>query len=268
MKRVVHSIYHHWRIYCAIFKLSVMSRITYPLATALSFINVFFQMFIYIIFAKAIFKYIPHVGGFSSDQLYIIIGTSMLIEMLSWLTYRAGINHIAFRIRSGKIESSFVKPMSSQFLALFTRIDIEDTMKLVTALILIVPHISAVPHPTMLHIFLYALSLICGLAVSFGILSSLASLTFFFGKLDGLYGITAEIDTISKYPHTIFSKKMQWIFLTILPTAFIGSIPTLILTTTNHWLWFLTMVVGGLTFLYMSNVLWHWAESHYSGASG
>ncbi len=245
-----------------------MSRITYPLATALSFIDVFFQMFIYVIFAEAIFQHIPSVGGFSNDQLYIVIGTSMLIEMLSWLTYRAGINHIAFRIRNGKIESAFVKPMSSQFLALFTRMDIEDLTRMVTAAILIVPHARALPDSAAVHILLYTISLLCGLAISYGILSSLASLAFFFGKLDGLYGVTAEVDTISKYPHTIFPKKFQWIFLTILPTAFLGSIPTLILTTTNHWLLFSIMLLAGCTFLYLSSSLWRWAESHYSGASG
>lgn len=257
-----------WRVYLVIFRLSFMARITYPGAALLNFVSVFFDMLMYILFANIIFSFIPAVGGFSQDQLFIVVGTSMLIEWLSWFTFRAGVGELPDNILKGRIESALVKPMPSQFLAMFTRMDIEDATRAVTALILIVPHAAAIQPPMLLHIFLYIVALLCGLVVYFGLLTSIASIAFHLGKMDGLWALFSEINTVSRYPHTIFSRKVQWIFFTVFPTVFIGSIPTLVLTTPEWWKWLGIAAVGAIAFLLMSRVIWKWSSAHYSGASG
>lgn len=268
MKQAVSNIRHLFRVYLAVFKLSVMSRFANPGSAMLGFVNVFSDMFIYIIFAGVIFSYVPSIVGFSRDQLFIIVGTTMLVEWLSWFTFRSGTSNAPYRIRNGYIESAFVRPMPSQFLALFTRMDIEDSTRALTGLILIIPHAAAIAAPGALHILLYIIALLAGLIVYFGLLSSIAALGFLFGKIDGLYALVAEINDAAKYPHTIFGKKIRWIFFSLLPTAFIGSVPAIILTTSDPWGWLGVSVGSALLFLYTSALIWRWAEKHYSGASG
>ncbi len=245
-----------------------MTRFTYPVSATLNFFSVFIDMAIYIVFAQVIFSYVPHVAGFSRDQLFLVVGSSMLIEWMSWFTFRPGTGQLPDIIRSGKIEVAFLRPLPSQFSATFTRMDIEDVTRVATALIVIIPHISAIPSPIILHVGAYIVALLAGLIILFAFLSSLGSLGFFFGRMDGMWAILNEINSVSRYPHTIFSRKVQWIFFTMLPTAFIGSIPTLVLTST-HWLWWLLLMLGAATvFFYVSTLFWNWAASHYSGASG
>ncbi|MCX6780909.1 MAG: ABC-2 family transporter protein [Candidatus Magasanikbacteria bacterium] len=268
MKQAVIKIRHMWRVYLMVFKLSIMSRFTYPMSTLFSIGSVFIDMFIYVVFANVIFSYVPHVAGFSHDQLFLIVGTSMLLEWLSWFTFRSGTSTAPDWIRNGKIEASFVKPLPSHFLALFTRMDIEDLTRAVTALLLIIPHRAAIATPVLLHVGYYIVSILCSLIIYFALLSSVSSLAFFLGKLDGLWAIVSDLNDMARYPYTIFSKKIQWIFFSIIPTAFLGSIPTLILTTQNPLNWLAFSFVIAAVSLYLSNRMWRWAESHYSGASG
>lgn len=257
-----------WRVFLVIFRLSIMTNMTSPLVAVLKFGSVFLDMIIYVAFAGIIYSYAPHIGGFSRDQLFIITGTSMFIEWLSWFSFRAGSTHVPEHIRSGKIESALVKPMPSQFLALFTRMDIEDSTRLVTGLILVIPHAAAIAAPTALHIFLYIIALFGSLAIYFSLLSSISSLAFFFGKLDGMWAVISNLNDVARYPHTIFSRKIQWIFFSILPIAFLGSVPTLILTSNNHWFWLSLTLGWAVVSVWLSTHMWRWASSHYSGASG
>ena len=248
--------------------MAVMSRFTTPSSAFLSFVNVFFDMLVYILFANIIFNYVPYVAGFSRDQLFIITGTSMIIEALSWFTFRSGVSGLPHHVQKGTIESAFVRPLPSQFLALFNRMDPEDSVRIFTALILIVPHAAAIAFPAALHIPLYIISLVAGLVIYFALLSSIASLSFFFGRMDGFYAVVASIIETSHYPFTIFSKKLQWIFMSILPTAFLGSIPTLVLTTNNHFYWTIVSIFVAMVSFYISTKIWHYTSSKYAGASG
>lgn len=257
-----------WRVYLVVFKLSFMSRITYPMAAILGFGSVFVDMIIYIIFANVIFSFVPEVAGFTRDQLFIIVGTSMLIEWMSWFTFRAGTHQMPSKVVEGRIESAFVKPLPSLFLATFTRMDIEDITRAFTALMLIIPHTAAIGTPTVLHIFLYIIALLCGLAVYFALMTSISSMSFFVGKMDGLWAIVSEINDVARYPHTIFSRKVQWVFFTLLPTAFIGSVPTLVLTTDDWMKWLGVAILGATISLMFSIRMWKWTSSNYSGASG
>src|SRR3989338_326902 len=268
MKQAAHKILHMWRVFVAIFRMSIMMHLTTQLGGVMKFASVFVDMLIYVVFAKIIFSYIPAVGGFSNDQLYMIVGTSMLIEWISWFTFRAGTAQTPDKIQSGKIESVFIRPLPAPFLAFFTRMDIEDVTRAVTGLMLIVPHAAAIASPTALHVALYAIALLGSSAIYYALLASISPLAFFFGKLDGLWAVVNDINNMGRYPFTIFTRKVRWIFFTILPTAFLGSVPTLILTTNDHWQWLaLTFAVAGIG-IWISVLIWNWAASHYSGASG
>lgn len=268
MKQAVSNLRHIARVYFLLLRLSIMSRITYPGNAILAFINVMGDMLIYFAFANIIFSFVPSVGGFSNDQLYIVIGTSMILETISWLTFRAGTSHLPDNVINGKIESSFTKPLPSQFLATFTRMDIEDLSRAVIGLMLIVPHAGALANPVPLHIALYCVSLVLSSIINFSMMSNVGSLSFILGKMDGMWGLLNYINDTTRYPHTIFSKKIQWIFFTIIPTAFLGSVPTLVLTSNNHWMWLGISAGVALISFWVSTIVWNRLSRRYSGASG
>lgn len=269
MKLAVFKNLKQWcRIYFVVVRLSFMARFTYPGSVVMSFLNVTMHMILYVVFAQVIFAYVPHIDGFTRDQLYFVIGTALFIDAISWLTFRPGAGYLPELIRRGRVELAFVRPAPTMFTALFTRSDPEDVMRIAAGLILIVPHLAAVADPAALHLVLYLIALVCSLIINFSLLSSLAALGFFVGKIDGFYALMTNINEVAHYPHTIFPKSIRWIFFTLLPTAFLGSVPTLILTSGAHWQWLAVSVGWAAISLWCAIRFWNWAASHYSGASG
>lgn len=259
---------HLWRIYATVARLSFMARFTYPGSVVMSFLNVSLHMVLYVVFAQVIFAFIPTIDGFSHDQLYFVIGTALFVDALSWLTFRPGAGHLPDQIRNGRVEFAFVRPAPSLFVAIFARSDPEDVMRIAAGLILIVPHLAAVADPAWLHVALYLIAIVCSLVINFSLLSTLAALGFFVGKIDGFYILMTNINEVAHYPYTIFPKSVRWVFFTLLPTAFLGSVPTLILTSDAHWQWLVVSVGWAAVSLWCAVHFWNWAASHYSGASG
>lgn len=259
---------HWWRIYCVVARLSIMSRFTYPGSVVMSFLNVTMHMVLYVVFAQVIFALVPTIVGFSRDQLFFVIGTALFIDALSWLTFRPGAGHLPDRIRNGKVELAFVRPAHSMFVAIFNRSDPEDIVRIAAGLILVIPHLAAIMDPAGLHIVLYLIALVCSLIINFSLLSTIAALGFFVGKIDGFYSLMTNINEVAHYPYTIFPKSVRWIFFTLFPTAFLGSVPTLILTSGAHWQWLVVSVGWAAVSLWCAVRFWNWAAAHYSGASG
>lgn len=262
------TVRHWWRIYFVVARLSFMARFTYPGSVVMSFLNVTMHMVLYVVFARVIFAFVPAVQGFTRSQLFFVVGSALFIDALSWLTFRPGVGHLPDKIRNGKVELAFVHPAPAMFLAIFNRSDPEDVMRIAAGLILIMPHLSAIADPAALHLVLYIVALACSLIISFSLLSTLAGLGFFIGKIDGFYSLMTNINEVAHYPHTMFPKSVRWIFFTLLPTAFLGSVPTLILTSDAHWQWLGVSIVASAISLLCSVRFWNFAASHYSGASG
>lgn len=267
MKQLAHKIKHYWRVYLATLRISIAMRLTYRIVIVLLFANVAADMLVYLIFATAVFAFVPEVAGFSRDTLFLLVGTSMFFEAIGWFTYRAGGSASDIIVR-GNMEQNMTKPMSLRYLAMFRRMDIEDSVRFVTGLILFVPHMSAIAEPLWLRFPLYIATLIGGLVAHYSLLSSIGATAFVFGKIEGLYAVIEQTTELSRYPHTIFKRPLRYVFMTLLPTALFASIPTLVLVSDTPWQWLGIEWALALVLYFVSGRFWNWCVSKYGGASG
>ncbi len=268
MKQAVSKALHMFRVYCVIAKMSIISRMNNRMSVVLSSSAVFIEMLVYVVFANAIFNNIPAVQGLSSDQLFIIFGSGMIIDALGWLTFRAGGGSVGEAVRSGKLDADLVKPLPSAFLVMFRRIDIEDVARIVAGLMLIIPHASAIAEPFALHFVLYIISLFFGLIAYFAFILLISTTSFYLGKNESMYFLLEQGMEISRYPHTVFAKPIRVLVLSFIPLALFASVPTYILTTQNPWGWLGFIIVWPCILLWLVIHFWNYSLKRYDSASG
>ncbi|MGH8165348.1 MAG: ABC-2 family transporter protein, partial [Rhodanobacteraceae bacterium] len=123
------------------------------------------------------------------------------------------------------------------------------------------------PGPTAIALYLVALGF--GVAIHYSIMLSLAAVSFWIVRAQGLvYGYFNFLN-IARYPDVIFPQVFRWIFGWIVPVIIVANIPARLLIKSlgqPAWLMFHLIAAGSLAAL-LSRAFWRWALQHYSSAS-
>jgi ABC-2 type transport system permease protein len=118
-------------------------------------------------------------------------------------------------------------------------------------------------------ILLYLAALIFGVAVHYSIMLSLAAVSFWIVRAQGLvYGYFNFLN-IARYPDVIYPRIFRFVFGWIIPVVIIANIPARLLIKSlgqPAWLMFHLIAASTIAF-WLSRVFWRFALRHYSSAS-
>jgi ABC-2 type transport system permease protein len=123
--------------------------------------------------------------------------------------------------------------------------------------------------PSPLAIVLYVVALGFGIAVHYSIMLSLAAVSFWIVRAQGLvYGYFNFLN-IARYPDVIFPSLFRFVFGWIIPVLIVANIPARLLIKSAGqpgWL-MLQLVVASTIISVLSRLFWRFALRHYSSAS-
>jgi len=118
-------------------------------------------------------------------------------------------------------------------------------------------------------VLLYLIALGFGVAVHYSIMLSLAAVSFWIIRAQGLvYGYFNFLN-IARYPDVIFPKLFRFVFGWIIPVVIVANIPARLLIKSlgqPGWLMFHLIVAGTIAAM-ISRAFWRFALRHYSSAS-
>ena len=123
--------------------------------------------------------------------------------------------------------------------------------------------------PSAVAILLYLIALGFGVAIHYSIMLTLAAVSFWIVRAQGLvYGYFNFLH-IARYPDVIFPRLFFLIFSWVIPVVIVSNIPArLLIKSFGHpaWLMFHLMAAGSAVFI-LARVFWRFALRHYSSAS-
>src|SRR2546423_4183954 len=123
--------------------------------------------------------------------------------------------------------------------------------------------------PTWAMIVLYLIAICFGVAVHYSIMLTLAAISFWIVRAQGLvYGYFNFLH-IARYPDVIFPPIFRFIFGWIIPVIIVANIPARLLIKPlgqPAWLMFHLLMAGTIAFG-LSRIFWRFALPHYSSAS-
>lgn len=217
---------------------------------------------------QIIFLHTNSFNGWSKASVVLVMFTmQMCIEPAQIIT--ANLVHITDYIRTGSFDIVVSKPIDSQFLATFLQPDLSGFIFLTTYSIpmiwmMIVNHLQIIPS----HLPLYVLMVLIGNIIFILLRLATSSLNFWWQKLDNIQGLLFTFTEFSKYPITILPNFLRIIFYTIVPIAFLATVPAEVLLGVIPW----KAVIGSLVLIFilaiLARALWVKGSKNYSSASG
>ncbi|MEP6809034.1 MAG: ABC-2 family transporter protein [Chthoniobacterales bacterium] len=223
-----------------------------------------------IAFFSIIFGQVNQIGGWSKWEVVLLVGTHQIVAQLFQAFFFMNVSNIPELVRTGKLDSLLLLPVDSQFAVSTKQFGLDSILNALLGGVVVIVSLAQlhiVPGPVAVLLYLVALSF--GVAVHYSIMLSLAAVSFWIIRAQGLvYGYFNFLQ-IARYPDVIFPRMFRFVFGWIIPVIIVANIPArLLIKPLSDPLWLMVhLAVAGTLALAISRTFWNFALRRYSSAS-
>src|SRR5438045_4780082 len=223
-----------------------------------------------IVFFSIIFGNVDHIGDWTKWEVVLLVGTHQIIAQLFQAFFFVNVLNIPELVRTGRLDSLLVLPIDSQFAVSTKQFGLDSILNAVLGGFVVIVALSKLQvTPSLGMIALYLVAICFGVAVHYSIMLTLAAISFWIVRAQGLvYGYFNFLH-IARYPDVIFPRIFRFIFGWIIPVIIVANIPARLLIKPlgqPGWL-MLHLVVAGTIAFCLSQLFWRLALRLYSGAT-
>jgi len=245
-------------------------RMIHPINFFVMCIGVFLEMSITFIFLQVIFKFVNNFSGWSHSEAMIVVASYMIIEGLMWTTVSM-LGGLSRNVRTGFLDVLLVKPINTQFIVSVWSSDPEDSVRLITAISILffnVPNLGLSNFQLVINGLLYVVLMVDAYFIVYSIFLMVKSINFWTVQGWSIHMIGEKIVQSSMYPVDIFFHKIvRVVFSTIIPLAFIATIPAKILIHGPRLDLAIYSILIALIFFYVSHKFFLFGLKRYESAS-
>ena len=234
-----------------------------------------------ILLFKIIFHNVQHITpGWNEYQYFAFMATGMLINALIEALFMPNAANFSELIRTGNLDFALLKPIDTQFLISFEKMDLAMLNQVLLSVGLLVYALANLPAGTEVKVTagsvaVYLLFIAVGVTIFYSLMISLASTAIWFGRNQGLYDFWFYITIFARYPRSIYQTAtpagdvIRFVFTFILPVLVVVTVPSRVLLNTlgdQAWLAVIGLAAAGIG-LIVSRVIFTWSLRSYRSAS-
>lgn len=232
-------------------------------------------------FYVLIFEYTPMLGagsGWGKYQFFAFLATTLIINSLVQALFMTNADEFGEQIRTGSLDFALLKPIDTQFLVSLNRIQWSSLGNFVVGLVLLAYSLSRIGRaPSPAAMLLYPLYILCGVAILYSLMFTLAATSIWLGRNQTLYDFWFYITNFSRYPMEIYrgtvGTPLRWFFTFIIPVLIVVNVPARLLVRpldprgVEDWLLPLFAIFATVASLAASRWVFHRALLSYRSAS-
>lgn len=235
---------------------------------------------------KIIYGHTRQIGQWGEHEFFVFLATMWIINSIVQAFFMPNADEFSELIRTGNLDYALLKPIDTQFLISFTRIDWSQLTNLVTGLAILglsLYQLTRQPENPLTilpwTVFAYVFYIACGTVVMYGLMFTLAATSIWLGRNQNLYTFWFYITNFYRYPMEIYQRGvLGWslfaTFTFIIPILVVVNVPARLLARPlrPHWHqheWSLAglAIVAAFVSLAVSRIIFRLALSSYRSAS-
>lgn len=195
-------------------------------------------------FYLLIFRYTNSIGnntGWGEYEFFVFLATTLLVNSLVQMFFMPNIQEFSELIRTGKLDFALLKPIDTQFLVSFEKVNFPSMANFLFGLVLMGVSLYQLTHReanpielTAGMVAMYVLFLLCGVAILYSLMIVLAASSIWLGRNTSLYDFWFYITSFSRYPMEIYNSgglgiTLQLIFTFVIPILIVVNVPARIM---------------------------------------
>ncbi|MBM3998330.1 MAG: ABC transporter permease [Planctomycetes bacterium] len=185
-------------------------------------------------------RMIGHDTGWGRDEFFVFMATTWFVHAIVQALFMPNAEEFSELIRTGNLDFALLKPIDTQFLVSFRKVDWSALSNLLSAGLLLAISLRGLarrePNPLTFDpvtLFLYPFYVMCGVAILYSVMIALASTSIWLGRNQTLYDFWFYITNFSRYPMEIYQRgwgrPLGAFFTFIVPVLVVVNVPARLL---------------------------------------
>jgi len=171
-----------------------------------------------------------HEFAWGKYEFFLFLATTLLINSLVQAFFMQNAQEFSELIRTGSLDFALLKPIDTQFLVSLQRVQWSSLGNLAVGLLLMVFALYKLHYlPGPVQIALYLVFVVCGVAILYSLMISLAATSIWLGRNQTLYNFWFYITNFSRYPMEIYSgaygTPLRMLFTFLIPVLIVVNVP-------------------------------------------
>jgi ABC-2 type transport system permease protein len=206
--------------------------------------------------------------GWTKDQSYLVIGIWNILNYTGWGLFGVNLEYLERKVLEGEFDYVLLKPLSSAWLASFCDFSLYNWLSSLSGVVLIGYFFAMNIHTlTVENVILGFVGILIGLIIWYSVYLLLSSFALI-NPRNGFLALAKETLALTRFPVDIYSNSIQFVFYTLVPIAFISTVPSNIFIGRGNYTFLLLGGVLSLLFLRFSFWVWNKNLKKYTSAGG
>ena len=236
---------------------------------------------------EIIYSNVNSINDWTREEYFAFMATGMLINAIVETFFMPNCANFSELIRTGNLDFALLKPIDTQFLISFEKVDIANLNQVLLAGGLLWYSLHKMQATiTVTNVAMYLLLIAAGVVFFYSLMIILASTSIWFGRNQGLYDFWFYITVFARYPREIYGSQpdgrtpsdvSEWAtgdvllfsFSYIIPILLVVTVPARVLLSKPldpSWLASVA-ILGPIVALMVSRSVFNWSLKSYRSAS-
>ncbi len=222
---------HYGRVLATFFRNSLVREMAFRGNFLIEVVTNAFWFGAQLIFFTLIFGNVPEMNGWNRNQFFAFMATGMIINTLIEAFFMPNCANFSELIRTGNLDFALLKPIDTQFLISFEKIDLGALFHLLFPIALLGYALRALGWPvSWVDAAMYVGMIGLGVSFFYSLMIVLAATSVWLGRNQGLYEFWFYITVFARYPRDIYAGSvagdvLRLVFSYVLPILLVITVP-------------------------------------------
>jgi ABC-2 type transport system permease protein len=274
----------YFRVWLTFFRNSIVREMTFRGNFAIEVVTRTFWFVAQIVLFEIIYSHVDAIRDpsrpefdWTRPEYFAFMATGMLINAFVEMLFMPNCAEFSELIRTGNLDFALLKPIDTQFLVSFEKVDLAELSQVLLAGGLLCYSVSQMELDITPGIVATYLALVAiGVAFFYSLMIGLASTSVWLGRNQGLYDFWFYVTVFARYPQNIYrteglAGELLWFsFSFVVPILLVVTVPaSVLLGRALDPSWEVILLAPALTLLglFLSRKVFQWSLAHYRSAS-
>ncbi|HEX4926271.1 MAG TPA: ABC-2 family transporter protein [Bdellovibrionales bacterium] len=217
---------------------------------------------------EVLFRQTETLGGWSIGHARIFLGILFVVDAVWMILFSENLDRFSEKVRRGDLDLLLAKPVDSQFIMSFQKIGTAFIGNLMIAVGWLVWSLSVFDGDVPLSRLLWLVVLIpCGVAIMYMNRFMFSVTALVLTRAENLQHLWHQFHKLGTRPDTMYPIWLRYMVLSVLPVAFIASVPARAILDAPDYRLIAGAVVMAFLCILLTKIVWKFALKHYSSAS-
>ncbi len=260
----------YWEVYLVMLRNSLIREMNFKLNFLLWIVVESLWFVGQLVFIQVIFNQVTALGDWTKWDMVLLVGTHQIISQIFQAFFYTNLTNLPELVRTGKLDFVLLQPVDAQFTASLRQFSLDSMVSGLVGVAIVTYSLfklSLFPSPG--QIALYLVTMLLGIAIHYAVLFSLATVSFWTTRSQGLVWGYFSIMNLARYPDVIFKGLIKFVFSWMVPVIVVTNVPARVLIHASQppWWLILHLLLASALMLFLSRILWRFALNRYQSAS-